>query len=95
MISVKLLIDPSQPISTFPITYHTMHIVSAVSWNGSTFYWNVDRNRWDPADNIIPSQAHEATQADLRIARQHAEDEGQLAIADGAMLVDYDEHADA
>lgn len=68
-----------------------MHIVSATSWNGSNFYWNVDRNRWDAADNIIPSQAHEATEADLRIARQHAEDEGALHIADSAILVDYDE----
>ena len=68
-----------------------MHIVQSTSWNGTRQYWNVDRNRWDPADNIIPSQAHEATEVDLRIARQHAEDEGLLAIADSAMLVHYDE----
>ena len=72
-----------------------MHIIRAFSWNGTAFYFNCDRSHWDAADNIIPSQAHEATEADLRIARQHAEDEGQLALCDSAMIVNYDEHADA
>ena len=87
-------IDPSHTRSTFKPTYHTMHIVQSTSWNGTTHYWNVDRNRWDNGDNVIPSQAHEATEADLRIARQHAEDEGALHIADSAMLVNFDENAD-
>lgn len=68
-----------------------MHIVQSTSWNGTVHYWNVDRNRWDNGDTVTPSLAHEATETDLRIARQHAEDEGALHLADSAMLVNFDE----
>lgn len=68
-----------------------MNIITATSWNGTSFTFNVEKNRWDMTDNVTIGEAHRADEGDLRVAREQAENDGALFLADSAMLVDFDE----
>lgn len=68
-----------------------MQIITATSWNGTAFTYNVDRDRWEMTDEITIGEQHVADEGDLTVARMRAEEEDAPALADSAMLVDIDD----
>lgn len=68
-----------------------MQIISATSWNGTPFVFNVWKGRWDLTDDVNLGEQHVADEGDLRVAREKAEEDGALHLADSAVLVDVDD----
>lgn len=61
--------------------------ISALSWNGTEFYFNTIELTWEPADNTVLTMAHNATDADIVEARMAAKREDFLA--DGLAIHEY------
>lgn len=50
--------------------------ISATSWNGTEFYFNVHEQAWQMADNTVLTEEHDATEEDMVDARIRAKAEG-------------------
>jgi len=53
--------------------------ISAYSWNGTEFYFNVHELTWQMADNTVLTEQHEATAVDITDARICARNENFAA----------------
>lgn len=60
-------------------TTNTLRIICATTWNDSAFYWNVTRQRWDFANDVIPNEEHAADESDLESAQAMAASEKMIA----------------
>ena len=49
--------------------------ITAQSWNGTWFYFNVEEQTWEMADNTVLDMRHNATEEDLAGARIRAKAE--------------------
>jgi hypothetical protein len=53
--------------------------ITAKSWNGTEFYFNVYGQTWEMAEDTVLTQEHDATEEDLPDARIRAKAETFLA----------------
>lgn len=65
----------------------TKNYISANSWNGTEFYFNVYEQTWERADDTVLTEQHDATEADLADARIRAKAEN--FAADQMQLLEY------
>ena len=71
-----------------------MNIITATSWNGTSFTWNVEHSRWDLTDNVNIGQQHVADGDDLAIAKEQALLDAAPTICDTAEVVKYEDLLD-
>lgn len=61
--------------------------ITAQSWNGTEFYFNVYEQTWQRAEDTALSQEHDATDADMADALIRAR--AEKFMADNIELVEY------